>query len=109
MMLYSPLIFISGAPAVTQAAIDLLAIPSLLKNLLDYVRAWMPDALEGKWIPVIAVGMGITFCFAAGLPIVQAVMQGLMYGLVAAGIASSTTATQDAKKNGNGQATPSKG
>jgi hypothetical protein len=100
-MLYTCLVtsnIISTMGVVPAGGIDILTISATLSKIIDYVRAWMPDKIEGQWIPIIAIGAGIGLCFLAGLEPLNAVMQGMVYGLAAGGMSSSTKATASASQ-----------
>ena len=81
-------------------AVDILAISAILNKLIDFVRAWIPDRLEGKYLMPIAIGLGIGLCFLAKMPIMEAITQGMVYGLGAAGMAGGQKAVEESH-NGN--------
>jgi hypothetical protein len=88
--MYHNILFVLSAPTALTAIIEVGSIAATIKVIIDYVRAWMPDALEGQWIMPIAIACGIGLCYLAGLKGQEMIAQGIMYGLGASGIASGT-------------------
>jgi len=85
------------AVQVPVATIAIGSISSLVKWIVDYARAWMPDNLEGKWIPPIAIGVGILLCFLAQMTPIESVIQGITYGFGAMGMASAQNSAEKAQ------------
>lgn len=110
-MHYNFLIFpglVSALGIAGATAIDVLAISSMLNKLIDFIKAWLPDKLEGKYLMPIAIGIGIGLCLLAKMPVMEAITQGMVYGLGAAGMAGGQKAVERSYSDEEKPAEPDK-
>ena len=100
---------ISAVGVAGAVPIDALVMGSVVNKIVDYIKAWMPDQMEGKYLMPCAIGIGIVICyFLAKMPLQEAITQGLAYGLVASGLAGGQKAVEKAHNGGNGSKPTSK-
>ena len=92
------------------AFVALTGISGTVFWLVEVVKSFMPDELEGEWIPVVAIGIGVGLSLSYAIPahenILLALQNGFQYGANAIAAASgrgvARVVSTNMKKNGNG-------